>query len=212
MAALKLRPEYPIRTERLLLRPFVETDLDAILDLESRPDVVRYLPWDVMDAEAVAAFLAKRLGQAAIDEASSALVLAAVVPPDDRMIGEFMLRITDEASRQGEIGWTVHPDVHGRGYATEAAREILRLGFDGLGLHRIYAEADARNDASLRLMERLGMRREADLRENEFLKGEWVDSTIYAILETEWRAGQDRERGRASSVRQRRLAGGGSRR
>ena len=69
----------------------------------------------------------------------------------------------------------------------DLAGELFRLGFDELGLHRIVAETDARNDASIRLMERLGMRREAHLVENEFLKGEWTDSIVYAILETEWR-------------------------
>ncbi len=184
---LQLRPAYPIRTERLLLRPFVESDLDAILDLESRPDVVHYLPWDVMDRDAAAAHLVKRLGQGAIDETSSAMVLAAVVPPDDRLIAEFMLRVTDEASRRGEIGWTVHPDAQGLGYATEGARAMLRLGFQDLGLHRIHAGADSRNAASLRVMDKLGMRREAEFREYELAKGEWVDETIYAILESEWR-------------------------
>jgi RimJ/RimL family protein N-acetyltransferase len=216
---LELRPAYPIRTERLALRPFADSDLDAVLDLESRPDVARFLPWDVMDADAAAAFVARRLTQGAIDATSSAMVLAAVVPPDDRLIAEFMLKVTDEASLQGEIGWTVHPEAQGRGYATEGARELLRLGFDDLGLHRIVAEADARNVGSLRVMEKLGMRREADLRENEYLKGEWVDSTIYGMLQAEWRAAGEagtrrdtRGRDTRGRVRRRRPADGGSRR
>ena len=103
------------------------------------------------------------------------------------MIGEFMLRLTSAESRQGEIGWSLHPDAHGRGLGTEGAREMLRLGFDELGLHRIVAECDPRNDASIRVMERLGMRREAHHLESEFLKGEWVGSYVCALLEDEWR-------------------------
>jgi RimJ/RimL family protein N-acetyltransferase len=184
---VKLAPTYPIRTERLLLRPFVESDLEAIVDLESREDVVRYLMWGPMDRDAAAAFLQRRLGQTAIDGDDSALVLAATVPPDDRLIGEFMLRLKSATHRQGEIGWTIHPDAQGRGYGTEGARELLRLGFEELGLHRIVADADPRNAGSIRLMERLGMRREALTRDALFVKGEWVGEVLYAMLEDEWR-------------------------
>jgi RimJ/RimL family protein N-acetyltransferase len=185
---MELRPTYPIRAERLALRPFVESDLEAVLDLESREDVVRYLMWPPMDREAAAAFVTKRLGQTAIDGEGTGILLAATIPPDDRFIGEFMLRLTSEANRQGEIGWTIHPDVAGRGYATEGAREMLRLGFEDLGLHRIVADADPRNGASLRIMQKLGMRLEAEHRDTLLVKGEWVGATIYAMLEDEWRS------------------------
>jgi RimJ/RimL family protein N-acetyltransferase len=99
-----------------------------------------------------------------------------------------MLRLTSAASRQGEIGWSIHPDMQGRGYATEAAREMLRLGFDGLGLHRIMADSDPRNAASIKVMEKLGMRREAHHVDSMFLKGEWVGAVVGAMLESEWRS------------------------
>lgn len=189
---LPLRPAYPIELERVRLRPFVASDFDAVADMQSRPEVVRYLMWDVMDDEAVQAFLDRRLRQSQIDGDDTALVLAAVVPPSDRVIGEFMLRLSSARHRQGEIGWSLHPDAQGHGYATEAARELLRIGFEDLGLHRIVADADPRNTGSLRIMERLGMRHEALYREAFFLKGEWVDETHYAILEGEWRALRER--------------------
>jgi len=184
---MQLRPNYPIRLERVVLRPFVESDLEAVIDLESRPDIVRYLMWEVMDRAAAERFLERRLGQTTIDGDDTAILLAVTVPPSDRMVGEVMLRLSSAESRQGQIGWTLHPDVQGHGYATEAARELLRLGFEDLGLHRISADADPRNTASMRIMERLGMRREADFRENLYVKGEWVGETHYAILEDEWR-------------------------
>ena len=116
------------------------------------------------------------------------MVFAATIPPDDRLIGEFMLRVTDEANRQGEIGWTIHPDQQGHGYATEGAREMLRLGFDELGLHRIVGRRGPAERGSLRIMEKLGMRLEAEHRDTLFLKGEWVGATVYAMLEDEWRS------------------------
>lgn len=185
----ELRPGYPIRTDRLLLRPWAATDFDALFDLYSRADVVRYVPWDVLDREAAEAFLERRQTHTAIDGESNRIFLTATIPPDDRAIGDFMLMLTDQESRQGEIGWGIHPDVQGRGYGTEGAREMLRLGFDELGLHRIFAEIDPRNAASRRVMEHLGMQPEGQLRESEFKNGEWVDSLICAILEHEWRQG-----------------------
>ena len=185
---LPLRPAYPIRLERIVLRPFVQSDLDAVYDMQSRPEFVRYLMWDVMDRDAVQAFLARRLRQGQIEAEDAALVLAITVPPSDGVIGELMVRLSSAGHRQAEIGWSLHPDAQGHGYATEAAREGLRIAFDDLGVHRVAADADPRNTGSLRIMERLGMRHEALYREAFFLKGEWVDETHYAILEDEWRA------------------------
>ena len=74
--------------------------------------------------------------------------------------------------------------------SAEAATELLRLGFEDLGLHRIVGRCDGRNEASIALMDRLGMRKEAHLKENEFVKGEWTDELIYAILRREWQARQ----------------------
>ena len=185
---LHFEPAYPIRTERLLLRPWAEHDLDVVMDLYARADVVRYLLWDLLDRAEAEAFLERRRRHAVIDAESKRIFMAMTVPPDDRAIGDLMIAVADEEHRQGEIGWILHPDQQGHGYATEGAREMLRLGFDELGLHRISADADPRNGASLRVMERLGMRREAEFRESLYLKGEWAGAAIYAILEDEWRA------------------------
>jgi RimJ/RimL family protein N-acetyltransferase len=182
----------PIRTERLVLRAFSNTDFDAVLDMQTRPDFVRYLMWDVMDRDAAGAFLERRLRQTSIEAEDGALVLAITVPPSDLVVGELMLRVPSARHRQGEIGWSLHPGAQGHGYATEAAREGLRLAFAELGLHRVAADADPRNTGSLRIMERLGMRREADYVDAYFLKGEWVGETHYGILEDEWRALQGR--------------------
>jgi len=180
-------PSYPITTARLSLRPYTSDDLEPLHDMFGREDVCRYLRWEPMDLDAAGALLERRVKQGQIGGPGEGLLVAADERATGRMIGELMLQVTDDENRQGEIGWSFHPDAQGKGYATEGARELLRLGFEDVGLHRIKAESDARNVASLRLMERLGMRREAHFREDEFLKGEWTDSIVYAILETEWR-------------------------
>jgi RimJ/RimL family protein N-acetyltransferase len=177
----------PLTTARMTLRPYEAADLPGLHDLFGRDDVCRYLAWEAMDVDQARAKLEQRLGQTRINADGDPLLLAAIDAGTGRMIGEFMLHLKSARSGQGEIGWTIHPDLQGRGLATEGAWEMLRLGFDEVGLHRIEAGCDPRNVGSLRVMEHLGMRREAEFVENELVKGEWVGEIICAILGSEWR-------------------------
>jgi RimJ/RimL family protein N-acetyltransferase len=114
-------------------------------------------------------------------------------PPRDRaqgsgaLVGDVSLYYVSKEHGQGEIGSSSTRPI-GLGYAGEAVGVLLGLGFDGLALHRIVGRCDPRNAASAGLMERLGMRREGHLLENEYVKGEWVGEYIYALLADEWRA------------------------
>jgi RimJ/RimL family protein N-acetyltransferase len=181
-----LRPAYPIETRSLLLRPFRPDDLEALYGIQCQPEVVRYLYWGARSREEVRQELALRLRQGALEAAGDKLVLAMVRRDSGVVIGDVNLHWLSQEHEQGEIGFVLHPDHHGRGLAREAAMVMLRMGFEGLGLHRIIGRCDARNTASARLMERLGMRREAHLRENETVKGEWCDEYLYAMLAVEW--------------------------
>jgi RimJ/RimL family protein N-acetyltransferase len=183
-------PGYPLRTARLLLRPYTVGDLDAVYDMQSRPEVTRYLLFDVRDREQVRAALQERIeaGRPGHQGGRLLLALAVVLPSAGAVIGDVVLFLESREHRQGEIGYIFHPDHAGRGYATEAAQAMLRIGFEGFGLHRIIGRIDARNEPSARVLERLGMRREAHYVENEFIKGEWTDEVVYALLEDEWKA------------------------
>ena len=141
-----LRPEYPIETERLLLRPYREADVDVLHDIQSRPEVVRYLYWEPRTREQVERVI--RESGAQLEREGNALELAIQPRGSDTMVGDVVLMYRSEAHRQGEIGFVLHPDHQGHGYATEAAREMLRLGFEQLGLHRIVGRLEARNSAS----------------------------------------------------------------
>lgn len=186
-----LAPDYPIPTERLLLRPFRDDDLSGLLAYQSRPDVARYLYWEPWDAAAARAALDRRMRQGVIGTPGEAANLAVERRDTGALIGDVMLRWLDGEHRQGEIGFVVHPDHHGRGFAREASEVVLRLGFEGLGLHRLVGRCDARNAASAALMQRLGMRREAHFLQNEWVKGEWTDELVYALLADEWRGAQE---------------------
>jgi RimJ/RimL family protein N-acetyltransferase len=184
-----LQPEYPIETERLLLRPYTLDDYDAFYGMQSLPDVVRYLYWDVRSADEIREVLASKVTKrSTIQHEGEALQLAIELPGLGVIVGDVVLAWVSEEHQAGEIGYVLHSDHQGHGYATEACRVMLRLGFEELGLHRIVARCDARNTASWHVMERLGMRREANLRENEFVKGEWTDELVYAMLASEWQA------------------------
>jgi RimJ/RimL family protein N-acetyltransferase len=181
-----LRRLFPIETERLRLRPFERGDLDELVPIHGHPDVVRYLYWDVRTRAELESVLAGKIERAALERPGDAVDVAVRLLDGGALVGGVSLSWSDSPHRQGEIGYIFHPGHAGRGYATEAAWEMLRIGFEELGLHRIAGRLDARNAASARVLERLGMRREAHLRENELVKGEWTDELVYALLEDEW--------------------------
>jgi RimJ/RimL family protein N-acetyltransferase len=178
----------PIRTERLALRPFEQGDLDAVFDMQSRPEVARYLYWEPRARAEVSATLERKVACRRIETEGDVLSLAVTMADDGPAIGDLMLRYASAAHGQAEVGYLFHPDVQGRGLATEAVRAIIDLAFDGLEVHRVYGQLDARNAPSARLLERLGLRREAHLVQNEWVKGEWTDEVIYAVLADEWAA------------------------
>lgn len=186
MLASVRRPDYPIETDRLTLRQFTEDDLDALHAYQRLPEVTRYLYWDPRDRAGTMESLKKRIAVPALEKQGDILVLAVIVRETGALAGEVNLAWLSEEFRQGEFGFVFNPAQHGRGYAREAAAVMLRLGFEGLGLHRIVGRCDGRNEASARLMAKLGMRREAHLVQNEIVKGEWTDEIVYAMLADEW--------------------------
>jgi RimJ/RimL family protein N-acetyltransferase len=183
-------PEYPIRTERLLLRPYARGDVDALYAYQRLPEVHRYLYSEPRTRADVEAMVAERAGSAVLTEAGQSITLVADLAQTGELVGNCALFWRSQEHEQGEVGYTFNPAYHGRGLATEAVGALLRLGFEGLGLHRIAGHLDARNTASARVLERAGLRREAHLVQNEFIKGEWSDEVIYGILRSEWEARQ----------------------
>ncbi|SFA78310.1 Protein N-acetyltransferase, RimJ/RimL family [Amycolatopsis marina] len=181
-----LRPVYPLQTSRLNLRPFTPSDVADTHAIHSRPDVVRYLYWDVRSEDEVREMVERRMDNVRIEQENDALVLAVERKDTGQLIGDVLLQLNSQANQQGEVGYVFHPDHHGQGFAREAAVEMLRLGFEELQLHRIIGRCDARNTASSGLLKRLGMRHEATLVENEIVKGEWCSEAVYAMLRTEW--------------------------
>jgi RimJ/RimL family protein N-acetyltransferase len=197
-SALRGTIDYPVRTARLLLRPLGEDDVEDVVAYRGRPDVCRWVPFEAMSRTEVLDRIRTSLGQ--LNDEGQALTAGVELPavdapdvaiagrPDRRgvVIGDVVLIWRSRGHATGEIGYVFHPDYGGQGFATEAVRALLDIAFGTYGLHRVTARIDARNRASLRLAERVGMRQEAHLVENEWFKGAWSDEIDYAILEREW--------------------------
>ena len=172
----------PIETERLRLRRLVPGDLAAMQAIESRPEVARWLYWEPRSEAEVSLALDRRIAW----PPERGVTVGAELLGTGELIGHVSLTV-EPAHRQGEIGFIFHPDHQGRGYATEATAAMLAVAFDRYGLHRVSGRLEARNAASAWVLEKLGMRREAHLRENEWVKGEWQSELVYALLAREWR-------------------------
>ena len=175
-------PPLPIRTERLVLRPYRLGDEAAFVDAWASEEWTSLLLSPPMNAAEVADWVRRR------SESGDGTFLGLVVEHDGVPVGDSLLVLQGVGLTEGEIGWTVLPDHAGQGYATEAARAMLHLAFEHYGLRRVVANLDARNDRSAALCERLGMRREAHRIGDFWSKGGWTCSLEYALLADEWRA------------------------
>jgi RimJ/RimL family protein N-acetyltransferase len=183
---VELRPNYPITTARLRLRPLVLADLDALLAYRSQKEVCRYLPFEPMTREQLVGRLRSDLSRTQIMHEGQALTLGVELAATGELIGDVVLFFRSREHAGGELGYVFHPDFGGQGYATEAGSAMLALAFEQLGLHRVIARLDARNHNSAALAARLGLRLEAHLVQNEMFKGEWSDELDYAMLADEW--------------------------
>lgn len=179
------KPWFPVLTERFLLREFGDGDFDDVHDYAADPRVARFMDWGPNTREQSVHFMALKLAEQARwprDE----VTLAVEHRADGRVIGSIRLAVSDRPNLTGDFGYSFHSAYWRKGYATEAARAVIDVGFRALGLHRIWAECDVENLGSWGVMQKLGMRREAHHRDGKRIKGEWRDRYLYAILAEEW--------------------------
>lgn len=174
---------FPIQTERLSLRPHQMQDAEPLHRIYSNPQVAQFLldePWTREDADAK---VAERLPKTDLNGESGALAL--VIEHEGTAIGDVALWLTDREHLLAEIGWVLAPGFGGRGFAAEAAQAVLDLALDHYRVHRVAAQMDARNTASAKLANKIGMTREAHLRADWWSKGEWTDTVIFGMLATD---------------------------
>jgi RimJ/RimL family protein N-acetyltransferase len=179
-----LHPSYPLRTEHLSLRPWRPDELDTYHRLRGDPGVVRYLYDAPVDRDGARVKLASLRTE--LSEPGQWINVAVEVVASGEIAGDAGIGWVSDVHRQADIGYSFLPEHRGHGYATEAAAAMVDLAFTGLAAHRVCGRLDARNTASARVLERLGMRHEAHFVQNEWVKGEWADEAVYAVLADEW--------------------------
>ncbi len=176
-----------LETGRLRLREFVEEDWRAVLAYQSDPLYLRFYDWETRTETDVQEFVRMFIGWQK-ETPRLRFQLALVLKAEAQLIGNCGIRLDNAELREANIGYELDRRYWGQGYATEAARAILAFGFGELQLHRIWAWCVAENVASVRVLEKLGLRLEGREREKELIKGRWHDRLTYAILDREWRA------------------------
>ena len=177
--------DWPFATERLSLRPAVAADLPAMYAYRGQDSVTQWMTSQPADEKEFEAYISVKLDCTLVIEREEALIGDLYLDVGDAWSQS---EVREHAARtQAEIGWCLDPAHTGRGYATEAVAELLRISFDELGLRRVFAQCFAANEASWRLMERLGMRREQHTKQDSLHRnGEWLDGMMYALLRDEW--------------------------
>jgi RimJ/RimL family protein N-acetyltransferase len=179
----------PVHTDRLIVRAMTDRDVEDIYAYQSLAEVCAYLPFTPRTRAEVRTNVARWASSLTLVQAGDAWRLAVERRTDPgRVIGDVFFAISDVAHAAAEIGWTLHPAHSGSGYMTEAAGAVLDIAFGELRLHRVMAQLDPRNHASAALCARLGMRQEAHFREDQWFRGAWADTAVWAILDREWAA------------------------
>ncbi len=175
----------PLTTTRLLIRPIEEGDLHAVVSYRTDPDTAllqTWSPgWSLDDAR-------RLLGPPGVTlpEKPGDWVQLGIVGPDAALCGDIWTSLDDTQPDTFELGITLAATARGNGYATEALGAVADALFAN-GAHRVFTRSDARNSRLHQLVERLGMRREAELVDADWFKGEWTTLVIHAVLAGEWR-------------------------
>lgn len=165
------------------LREMLETDWMDVHAYASLPTVSRFQPWGPNSEDDSLEFVQQVVSDSN-EVPRSRFVFAVIV--ENKLIGSGEINIQDFIDRKGEIGYVVHPDYWGLGYATEVAKMFIEFGFTQLNLHRISATCDPRNIGSVKVLEKVGMVREGTIRDDFLIHNGWRDSHLYGILEHEW--------------------------
>lgn len=174
-------------TERLVLREYIKDDWQAVLDYQSTPQYQRYYPWAEPSPQSVRSFIGEFIDWQN-DQPRHNYQLAVLLKGGGQLIGSCGVRRGKPHSWEAELGYELAPAYWGKGFATEAANVMLTFAFQRLQLHRVLSTCIAENLVSLRVLEKIGMRREGCLRENVWMEGRWWDSLVYGLLVYEWDA------------------------
>jgi RimJ/RimL family protein N-acetyltransferase len=179
--------ESPVRivTERLILRPLRLEDAGAWFGYRSDPVANHYQGWIPGQIQDVIDFIRSRISPE-FDRPGTWFQMSVLIRENKKMIGDIGIHFLDFDRSQVELGYTLDKNYQGYGYASEALSAVIDYLFVSLDKHRIIASVDPRNLKSIRLVERLGFRKEAHFHENMLINNEWTDTLVFAVLNEEW--------------------------
>jgi RimJ/RimL family protein N-acetyltransferase len=184
-----------VRTPRLLLDALQPADAEALFAYRANPEVAKFQGWCPADVDAARAFIATQ-SRLSLDHADGWIQRAIRLRENGELIGDIGMNLPAGREASVEFGISIAPAHQGRGYAREAVHACFEHVFGVMERHRMHASVDPRNVASIALLKSLGMRQEAHHRESLWLRGEWVDDMVYAMLKREWAAASDSGRHR----------------
>ncbi len=174
-----------IESDNLILREFLSSDLEAVYEYASDPQVCRYLDWGPNSTRECKEFIKKSIASQR-EKPRTAFHLAITERSTGQVIGGMGLLLVGFPINQALIGYVLNQRYWGKGIVSESVKAMLDFGFTDLKLHRISATCDLRNVASYRVMEKCGMRREGHFIQDKFFKDGWRDTLTYSILASEW--------------------------
>jgi aminoglycoside 6'-N-acetyltransferase len=166
------------------------SDVDDLLEYQSNPEIVRYIPWPPRTREQVISALENTIetGKFDLAEENDYLVLVWELKSNGKVIGQSNMALLSTTDKRANIGWVTHQGFQRQGYALEATQALMKYAFNNFPIHRIIADIDTRVPESASLAEKLGMRLEGTFKDGEFFKGQWCDMWLYAILKSEFSA------------------------
>ena len=166
------------------------SDVDDLLEYQSNPEIVRYIPWPPRTREQVISALENTIetGKFDLAEENDYLVLVWELKSNGKVIGQSNMALLSTTDKRANIGWVTHQGFQSQGYALEATHALMKYAFNNFPIHRIIADIDTRVPESASLAEKLGMRLEGTFKDGEFFKGQWCDMWLYAILKSEFSA------------------------
>lgn len=174
---------YLINTERLLIRRLEKKDAKEFFDYRAMPEIYRYQSWKPTHINEAEEFIDLNIG--VVPNTPDAWLQLAICLKDGRLIGDMGIHFLDDD--QIEIGYTLSPDAQGNGYASEAVSAVVSYIFSELKKHRVTASVDPDNVHSIKLLERIGFRKEAHFIKSYRMDDRWCDDCIYAMLEEDWK-------------------------
>ena len=173
-------------TERLYVRDFKPDDLDEFHKLAQNPDIYKYMPWGPNSEEDTRNFIQMSIEQGS-KESRRFFDVPIILKETHLIVGCIGMRVSSFLHKKADMGYWIKKELWGQGFATEATLGILNFGFQKLKMNKIYATADPENPASIRVLEKIGMKKEGYLKEDMCIRGEYRNSVLMAILKKEFK-------------------------